>query len=63
MRATVTECSIEAAVERSEEVHDTGGASGRRSSVGTEADKVRLQQHLRRKTKLVRHAMAANRTR
>lgn len=71
MRVAVTECTIEAVVEVTEAATvelsaaagDLGGVSPRRSSTETEADKVRRQQHLRRKTKLARHALTANRSR
>jgi hypothetical protein len=63
MRAIVAECVIEAAEERSEPAPELGGEAPRRSSAQTEADKVRVQQQLRRKVKLARRAMAAHRSR
>ncbi len=68
MGATVTECTVEAVVEAAVEAPapaqglDAGGER-RRSASQTEADKVRRQQQLRRKTRLARHALVARRTR
>jgi hypothetical protein len=61
MAATLAEGSIEAV--GSEPVRELGDTFSRRSLAGTEADKVRRQQHIRRKTRLARRALAANRTR
>ena len=63
MSATVTDRIIEVLVERSEASDELGGASPRRSSTETEADKVRRQQQVRRKTTLARRALAASRSR
>jgi hypothetical protein len=60
MGTTVTQCAIEAVVERSEP-QATVEPARRHSSGETEADKVRRQQLLRRKTKRARHALTANR--
>jgi hypothetical protein len=58
----LTECSIAVVVELPEPARESDGAAPRRSAQ-TEADKVRRQQQVRRKTKLARHALVANRTR
>ena len=62
MAATVTECTIEAVVEETTDVPDVPAALARTTS-GTEADKIRRQLMLRRKTKLARHALMARRSR
>ena len=58
MRATLSERTIEAVTEVSEAAGEVEEAPRRRVA-GTEADKVRRQQQLRRKTKLARIAMAS----
>ncbi len=63
MAATLTDCTTEAAADGSEPVDDLGAAPHRQGSAATEADKVRRQQHLRRKARLARAAMTANRSR
>jgi len=63
MGVTVTECVVEVAVETAEQTHEAGEAQPRRGSAATEADRVRRQQLVRRKAKLARHALAANRGR
>jgi hypothetical protein len=63
MRAKRAECSVETAVEGSDHAGEAGGAIRARGSTETEADKIRRQQQIRRKAKIVRHALAANRTR
>jgi hypothetical protein len=67
MGATVTECTVEAVVEAAAEApppaDDLGAGERRRSGSQTEADKIRRQQQVRRKTRLARHALVARRTR
>jgi hypothetical protein len=58
-----TERSSDGGLDHSDAGPDLGVAPRRRSSTGTEADKVRRQQQLRRKARLARHALAASRTR
>jgi hypothetical protein len=62
MGATVAQVSIEV-IERSDPAEGPGGDARRRSSAETDADRVRRQQYIRRKTKLARGALAAHRTR
>ena len=67
MRTTVTEGITVAVVEVEERAEPAPDARQvvppRRSTVETEAERVRRQQLVRRKAKLVRHALAASRTR
>jgi hypothetical protein len=63
MSATLTKSTVTAVIERSDPADDFSGDSRRRSTAETEADKVRRQQQLRRKTTLARRALAAHQTR
>jgi hypothetical protein len=63
MGGTVKECTIETTVQESEAPQEVAGEAPRRRSSETEADKVRRQLQIRRKTRLARHALTANRSR
>lgn len=61
MRTTVTQSASEVVVEETAPASDAEPRG--RGTTGTEADKIRRQLMLRRKTKLARHALLARRSR
>ncbi len=62
MAATVTQTTIEAVVEETTDVAEARSAPTR-STTETEADKIRRQLMLRRRTAAARRALMARRTR
>ncbi len=63
MRATVVEYTVEPVTQERHAADELTGAPRLRASAWTEADKIRRQRQLRRKTTLARRALAANRGR
>ncbi len=63
MRTQATECSVEEAAAPSDATAGVEGGSLPRRSAEADADKVRLQRLIRRKTALARRALAAQRRR
>ncbi|HET9597958.1 MAG TPA: hypothetical protein VFP65_20390 [Anaeromyxobacteraceae bacterium] len=63
MRARLTTSVVEAVLERPEPAVDAAAEPARRVAAGTEADKIRRQQQVRRKLTLARRALTAQRSR